>query len=481
MSISHSLSNALSGLTAASRMAEVVSSNLSNVLTDGYGRRVVDLSAQSVGGRGAGVQIDGITRIVDRGLLAERRLSDADLGRTLAFADAMAGLESLIGKPDDPSSLGGRVTSLEASLAAAAGNPSSDLLLSDVLDKFSAVARSLNEDQAGISALRQEADADIANQISTLNTALKQVEELNADIAKANATGIDTSALLDQRQIAVDKITSIVPVKELDRADGRIALQTASGDMLIDGPAPTYEFSASGIIAPQMTLGAGLLSGITKNGVSVGADGFGRLSGGSLEAAFTMRDVTLVEAQTNLDAMARDLIDRFADPATDPTLGVGQAGLFTDAGLAFDPLDEVGLAGRISVNAAVDPAQGGALSRIRDGVGAVGTGPLGDSTQLDSWISALSEQRTLSTGGTAASFANHVSNFSSAISMSRVNADEEAAFASARWGALKEAELAGGVDTDAELMMLMRVEEAYAANAKVVQAIDEMVRRLMEI
>jgi len=35
MSISHSLSNALSGMTAASRLAEVVSSNVSNAMTEG--------------------------------------------------------------------------------------------------------------------------------------------------------------------------------------------------------------------------------------------------------------------------------------------------------------------------------------------------------------------------------------------------------------------------------------------------------------
>ncbi|SMY08213.1 flagellar hook-associated protein FlgK [Flavimaricola marinus] len=481
MSISHSLSNALSGLTATSRMAEVVSSNLSNVLTEGYGRRVVNLSAQDVGGRGAGVTIDGISRVVDRTVLAERRLADADLGRSITFAEALTSLESLIGKPDDPSSLAGRVAALEASLASAAGDPTSDLFLSDALDKFKSVAKGLNEDQAGISNLRQQADADIADQVSQLNTSLKQIETLNADITKAKAMGTDPSALMDQRQVAIDKISAIVPVKELDRADGRIALMTVSGEMLIDGPAPTYEFAASGIIMPHMTLSAGMLSGITKDGVSMGADGFGRLSGGSLEATFTLRDETLVEAQTTLDALARDLLERFADPATDPTVGAGQPGLFTDAGLAFDPLDEVGLAGRIAVNPAVDPTQGGALSRLRDGVGATTAGPIGNATQIDAWIGALSQSRTLSTGGTASSFAGNVSKFASAISMSRVNADEEVAFSSARWSTLREAELADGVDTDQEMQMLLKIEQAYAANAKVVQTIDDMIRRLMEI
>jgi flagellar hook-associated protein 1 len=481
MSISHSLSNALSGLTATSRMAEIVSSNLSNVLTEGYGRRVVNLSAQDVGGRGAGVAVDGISRIVDRTVLAERRFADADLGRSIAFADALGALEALIGKPDDPSSLGGRIAALEASLASAAGDPSSDLFLADVVSKFNAVAKGLNDDQAGISDLREQSDADIADQIKQLNTALKQVEVLNSDITKAKALGIDPSALMDQRQVAVDKITAIVPVKELDRADGRIALMTVSGEMMLDGPAPTYEFEPAGIIMPHMTLSAGMLSGVTKNGVPMGANGFGRLSGGALEASFTLRDVTLVKAQADLDAVARNLVERFADPATDPTVAVGQPGLFTDAGLAFDPLDEVGLAGRISVNAAIDPARGGALSRLRDGVGATTAGPIGNAVQLDAWINALSEQRSLSGGGPAKSFALHVAGLASGISMSRVAADEDVAFTSARWSALREAELAGGVDTDAEMQMLLRIEQAYAANAKVVETVDQMIRQLMEI
>eukprot|EP00581_Thalassiosira_minuscula_P024003 CAMPEP_0184437988 /NCGR_PEP_ID=MMETSP0738-20130409/628709_1 /TAXON_ID=385413 /ORGANISM="Thalassiosira miniscula, Strain CCMP1093" /LENGTH=42 /DNA_ID= /DNA_START= /DNA_END= /DNA_ORIENTATION= len=39
MSISSALSNALTGLTASARRAEVVSSNISNAMTEGYGRR----------------------------------------------------------------------------------------------------------------------------------------------------------------------------------------------------------------------------------------------------------------------------------------------------------------------------------------------------------------------------------------------------------------------------------------------------------
>ncbi|MEL7027010.1 MAG: flagellar basal body protein, partial [Pseudomonadota bacterium] len=50
MSISTSLSSALSGLTATSRAAELVSSNISNALTEGYGRRELATSARITNG-----------------------------------------------------------------------------------------------------------------------------------------------------------------------------------------------------------------------------------------------------------------------------------------------------------------------------------------------------------------------------------------------------------------------------------------------
>ena len=53
MSISGSLSSALSGLTAASRAAEVVSNNVANAQTEGYGKREIELSSRILGGAGA--------------------------------------------------------------------------------------------------------------------------------------------------------------------------------------------------------------------------------------------------------------------------------------------------------------------------------------------------------------------------------------------------------------------------------------------
>ena len=56
MSISGALSNALSGLSAASRAVSLVSTNIANAMTDGYGRRDIELAARGIGG---GVDVVG--------------------------------------------------------------------------------------------------------------------------------------------------------------------------------------------------------------------------------------------------------------------------------------------------------------------------------------------------------------------------------------------------------------------------------------
>ena len=105
MSLTYSITNAMSGLVATSRSAEVVSNNVANATTEGYARREIDLSARNVGGRGAGVSVDGVRRVVDEALLRDRRLADASVGDSSVKSEFYASLERLIGTPEDGGSL----------------------------------------------------------------------------------------------------------------------------------------------------------------------------------------------------------------------------------------------------------------------------------------------------------------------------------------------------------------------------------------
>lgn len=482
MSISSALNNAVSGLTASSRMAEVVSSNLSNALTEGYGRRDVVLSAVQVGSNGGGVRVDGVTRFSDPGLLADRRLADAALTGDQRSADILVRLETSFGGVDGDTDLAARYADYEQALISASSDPASPTRIATAVSRLSDVATTLQAQTRSTQSLRQEADAAIAQDVERLNRGLRQVAELNSDILRINASGNDPSGLLDARQRIVDDIATILPVREITRDNGTIGLMTVNGTTLLDTRPVQFGFVPTATITADMTLASGALSGITLDNQPLDpATGVGRLGGGSLGAAFTLRDVTLVETQAGLDLIAADLIARFQDPTIDPTIAPPLPGVLTDEGGILDLTDLTGLAGRISINAAIDPSRGGDPSLLRDGLYAVAPGPTGDSAQLDRWLGALVAPRSDAPTTSVRSAAGRIADFTADIGMRRLAAEEAASFSTAKWDNLRMSELSNGVDTDFELQVLLQIEQAYAANARVIETVDQMMQRLLEI
>ncbi|PJF09816.1 flagellar hook-associated protein FlgK [Pseudorhodobacter sp. MZDSW-24AT] len=485
MSISGALSSAFSGLTATSRLAEATAANVSNALTEGFARREVQLASRSLGKTGVGVAITGVTRQVDALLLQDLRLASSHQGGRALFSEALTRVETALGTADQSGSLAARIARLESTVIEAAARPEAEARLTAVLE----AARSLTEGLAQISTViateRQTADRQIAAEVKRLNDSLAGVAELNQRIRAFAAAGRDTTALLDQRQTLVDVIAQAVPVREISRGNDQIALYTSAGTLLLDGEPAQFGFTATGMITPDMTLAAGSLSGLSVNGQPLRtAPSGGRLGEGRLAALFALRDETAPEAQANLDALARDLMERVSAPAVDPTRAPGAPGLFTDAGAAFDPLTEPGLAGRLALNAAADPDQGGALWRLRDGLGATTPGPAGFAGRLTALAEALAAPRAQASGTLSPglrSLSALAAEIGSAQSAARLGAEAETAFAAARSDTLRSAFLQGGVDTDQEMQNLLLIEQAYAANAKVFKTADDMIQTLLGI
>ena len=484
MSMSSALSNALSGLTASARAADVVSANVANALTDGYGRRQLNLSSRVLGGEGSGVHINGVSRQVDEAVIADRRLADASLGASETIAGFLNQLEDIIGVPGNAGALSDRMANLDAAFIEAASRPDSEPRLQNVMQEARGLAGHINRISREIQTRRTDADQDIANQVDRLNSTLNDIVQLNRAILTQNTSGRDASALLDQRQQLVDRIASIVPVRSVPRDHGQIALITDGGAILLDGRASEIGFTGVGLITEDMTLSAGSLSGLTLNGNPVDPTASGILGGGSLSALFSIRDDLATTAQANLDAVARDLVERFQDPAVDPTLGVTSAGLFTDAGVFFDPANEPGLSTRLSINPAVDPAAGGAVWHLRDGIGALLPGDPGNATLLQNYSQALNRAQVPVSGGitnVARSSVGLASELLSTVGSIRQTVEADVAFATAKSEALKNQELQDGVDTDYEMQQLLSIEKSYAANARVIQTIDDLIQSLLRI
>jgi flagellar hook-associated protein 1 FlgK len=109
---------------------------------------------------------------------------------------------------------------------------------------------------------------------------------------------------------------------------------------------------------------------------------------------------------------------------------------------------------------------------------------VGDAALLASLAatsSALRPPASSALPATSTSLAGLAAELQSLASRDGLSAETELGFASARQETLAALERRGGVDTDQEMQKLLLIEKIYAANARVISAVDDLIGRLLEI
>jgi flagellar hook-associated protein 1 FlgK len=460
----------------------VVATNVANASTPGYVRRSVLLAENVVAGSTSGVRTDGIARSQNEAITAERRNLTSDLAQSDVLSSTWRTISSRVGDTADGNGLFRTFANFESALSNLALTPESSADASVVLNSAKAIVQEFHSLSQLAVGLRTEADREIAQGRDVVNSALKTIEQLNGKISSMDRTTGEAAALIDERSRVLDMISEYLPVKPVPRNYGMIDIVTPEGVFLLAGTARQVEFAPSSAFGPDQTVDNGALSGLSVDGISLtpGSSSYGAVSSGLFGALFTLRDQDLPAFSSQLDTLAEDLITRLSDDALDPTKTPGAPGLFLDSAGTGAP----GLAARISINAAVDPVQGGATWRLRDGLGAVAQGPTGDSSILNAMLGSIRSVNSISSNGIQGAFSSTdmVAQFASLSGQKRVQNETVLSSISTQHTMMLDAEQAeNGVDVDAQMQELILIEQAYAANARVIEIASQMINRLMEI
>ncbi len=482
MSLSSAINAARSGLQVSSLRAEIVATNVANATTPGYVRRSVTLSETVLGGKTAGVRVDGIGRVSDTAIKTERRELTSDLSQASVLAATWKTISTQIGDTAAGTGLFKNFSDFQTALSRAVSSPESPAIAASLLEAARGITRELNSLSEMVEVQRAEADREIADGVDVVNAALKTIQDLNTRLAGINRTTGEAAALIDERQRVLDTIAEYLPIQTVDRDSGAIDVLTREGVYLVAGTAREIQFTPSSVFGPGDTLADGDLSGLSVDGLNItpGAPSFGAVSGGLFGALFTLRDADLLALSTQLDAIASDLVTRLSNDSIDPTKPPGDPGLFVDP----DAAAGAGLAGRISLNAAVDPSQGGLLTRLRDGIGAATAGPPGNSSILQGLFAAFTAVQPVTTNGFTGSFSSTelVAQLASMTGQQRIFHEAVMSSAQTQYVIMVEAEQnLTGVDIDTQMQDLLLIEQAYAANARVIQVASEMIKLLMEL
>ena len=226
------------------------------------------------------------------------------------------------------------------------------------------MATALNQATKTVQSVRAEADADMATSVANINQLLAQFETVNTAIVKGTITGNDVTDYLDQRDSIVSKLSQELGVSVAAPTATRRSTPTAAWccstrqrGRSVSRPTNAYTAGTTG--------NAVYIDGVPVTGAIRDAVELGKLAG-----LAQLRDQDTVTYQSQLDEIARGLINTFKESDQSGAALPDVPGLFTYPGAPAMPASatvSVGLAGMISVAASVDPTDGGNPNLLRDG------------------------------------------------------------------------------------------------------------------
>lgn len=473
MTLMSALSAAMTGLRATQAGMNVVSQNVANAGSPGYTKRRTLPVEAVAGGRSAGVRTGEVQRVLDTVLQRQLRQENSGAGYTAVRANMAGALDRLYGAPGTASALDTLMNGFAGALDRLVDDPASAAARNGVLDAARAATRRINQIATGVQALRTEAEGRIASGVAQADELLQGIERVNQSIVSSSTR---SAALEDERDRLIDQLSRLVDVRVMPADAGAVTITTGSGQTLFDGArAVRLTFDARSTLGPDNLAGSDPQSvGIIRaagGALEVDLVQAGAFRSGMIGAALEMRDVTLVQAQAQLDTLAAGIAARVVQPGAAP----GDPPLFALFNQPTGPNQPRGFAQMIAV-ATTNPAE------LVAGMAGDATRPQALRAGLDANITFPA---TLGLAGNAVFEASALTGARRIIEVQGAAAEAAARLDEGQRVALAAVEgrfsEISGVDIDEEMTQLVMLQTAYGANARVMTAVREMLETLMRI
>lgn len=266
---------ATSGLFASQRALDTTSHNISNANTEGYSRQVtlqratMPIYGDPTGVIGTGVETYDIIR------MRSNYLDNKYWGQNKAYKEwsiKEEQLETLEGVFNEPSDTGIRVvmdeffTALEE-LSKKSGDSTCRVA---VVEKANMLTTTINRNGHELVNAIRDADFSVKNKVSEVNSLAEQISSLNKNIFSFELGGNKANDLRDQRNVLLDKLSSIVDitVAEMPAPNGSSYLDVKIGGITLINHVNYNKLTTQDAPSGFEDLGAGKISKVVWDGVN---------------------------------------------------------------------------------------------------------------------------------------------------------------------------------------------------------------------
>jgi flagellar hook-associated protein 1 len=445
-SLNASLATALSGLTADQDALAATSNNVANANTPGYSREVPVL----VTGNpiiedpltfGSGVSVQSIESIRDPILESQIAQETQTQGQLNSLVSALS--ETQVNFTSSSGDIGTDITNFFSSVNQLSTNPSDLSLRQGVLTAADNLATAFNTTANNLTSQVTSLNQNVTQTVGQINQLTTQIAQLNGQIANLENVGESAGSFIDQRTQAIDQLSSLVDVSQIQSGNNELTLTTAAGTALVAGQ-QSFQLTTQPVASGAEDI------------FSQGTDITSTIASGQLGGILEARDQQIPDIQNQLDTLAAGLANSVN--------GVQTAGYDLNGNLGTDlftppPTSITGAAASLSV-AITDPSL----------IAASSDGTVGSNGNADAMY-ALSSQNIVDGQTPNTYYSSMVFNVGNAVS----NATASQTASGLVLQQLNDQNSAvSGVSLDEEAANMIQYQQAYAASAQVVTAINDM-------
>jgi flagellar hook-associated protein 1 FlgK len=453
-SLNASLAIALSGLTAEQGALEATSNNVANVNTPGYSREVPVLATSdpivvSPLTLGSGVNLETIESVRDSILESQIQQETQTQGKLSSLVSQLSQTQTSF--TSTTGDIGTAISNFFDSINQLSTSPADLSLRQGVLTAAGNLATAFNVAANNLTAQRTNLNQSVQQIVGQVNQLTTQIAQLNGQISNIENAGESAGTFIDQRTQLIDQLSSLVDVSVIPSTN-TLTLTTASGTALVAGQ-------------QSFQLSTGLDSSGVQHILSEGSDITATLISGQLGGVLEARDQQIPGIQTQLDALASGLANAVNGVQTS---GYALNGNPSTGDNLFSPPPASGTGSAASLSVAItDPAL----------IAASSDGTSGSNGNAET-IYALRNQTVVDGQSPTDYYSGIVFNVGNAVANS--TAAQTASSLVLQQLNDQRASISG-VSLDEEAANMMRYQQAYAASAQIVTAINTMMQDVINM
>ncbi|MHC4750969.1 MAG: flagellar hook-associated protein FlgK [Planctomycetota bacterium] len=309
----------ISGLDAAQKAFDIIGNNIANAATDGYHRQRINLTptySSQVGTilLGGGVDIAGVTRLIDSLLQQEIFRQQSSLGQVSQELTTMRTVENAFGELSSGSGLSTAIDEFFNAMQDLSAHPAEAIWQNQAVTATETMATQFRTLGEFLTTLENQITLEAKNTIQQINALVNRIADLNENINRQEINGGQANNLRDQRDQCITDLSELISVQTQSREYGVVDVSVSRIPVVTGTSAVELEVGLKG------NLGLGItVAGESNYNIDV--------QGGRLGGLLSLKNQLLSNTHNDLDNLASTIIQQINQYHIQ---GVGSDGSFTD-------------------------------------------------------------------------------------------------------------------------------------------------------